>query len=138
MKKYLLGIMIIIIWILITSCTHVSIGVRNIKVATSQKHTAGEFVSEAEGFVGKGKAEAPDKISGEDLKNMSDTIYNILLVVGILVAVVIGVLMGIKFLIGGIEEQADIKNSLIPYIIGCVIVFGAFAIWKTVVLIVQN
>ena len=37
-----------------------------------------------------------------------------------------------------IEEKAEIKTMLIPYIIGCVVVFGAFTIWKIVVDILQS
>ena len=82
--------------------------------------------------------DAENKIGSDDLKNMSDTIYNILLVAGIIIAIIVGLIMGIKFIIGGIEEKAEIKAMLIPYIIGCVVVFGAFAIWKAVVDILQS
>ena len=33
----------------------------------------------------------------------------------------------------GIEERAKIKEALIPYIVGGVVIFGAFIIWKFVV-----
>ena len=33
-------------------------------------------------------------------------------------------------MIGSAEEKAQIKDALIPFIIGCIIVFGAFGIWK--------
>ena len=39
---------------------------------------------------------------------------------------------------GSVEEKANIKNSLIAYIAGCVVVFGAFTIWKIVVTILQS
>ena len=35
-------------------------------------------------------------------------------------------------MIGSIEEKAQVKESLIPFVIGCVVVFGAFGIWKMV------
>lgn len=57
-------------------------------------------------------------------------IYNILLIIGMAVAVVIASILGIKFMIGSMEEKAQIKESLIPFIIGCIVVFGAFGIWK--------
>ena len=40
--------------------------------------------------------------------------------------------MGIKFIIGSLEEKAEIKAMLIPYVVGCIVVFGAFGIWKLV------
>lgn len=97
------------------------------------KHTAGEIVDEGKSFIEIGKQEE-SVIKGENLQSMSSMIYNILLVVGIIIAVVIGIVLGIKWVTGGIEGQVDVKNMLIPYIVGCVIIFGAFTIWKVVLM----
>ena len=64
------------------------------------------------------------------LQSTSTMIYNVLLILGICVAVIISSVLGIKFMIGSAEEKAQIKDALIPFIIGCIIVFGAFGIWK--------
>ena len=73
------------------------------------------------------------EIDEQDLKNVSNTVYNILLILGMVIAVIIGMVLGIKFMTGSIEEQAKVKESLIPYIAGCAIIFGAFTIWKIVI-----
>jgi len=101
-------------------------------------HTAGEIITEAKGFIEKGEAEANDKISDDSMKSLSNTIYNILLVVGIVIAVMVGLILGIKFIMGSIEEKAEVKNMVIPYIIGCVVLFGAFTIWQIVVELLQS
>lgn len=101
-------------------------------------HTAGEVISEANGFIRKGQAGANGLITQEKLKELSDTIYNILLVVGIIAAVLIGVLLGIKFVTSGIEGRAEVQKALIIYLMGCVVVFGAFTIWKIVVTVLQG
>ena len=49
------------------------------------------------------------------------------------VSVIIGMTLGIKFTMAGVDEKADIKKHLLIYVAGCVIVFGAFAIWKLAV-----
>lgn len=54
---------------------------------TVEKHTAGEIIQEGKKFITTGEKEA-DKISQDNLKNMSDTIYNILLVAGIIIAII--------------------------------------------------
>lgn len=41
-------------------------------------------------------------------------------------------------MLGGIEEQAKIKETLIPYIVGCIVIFGAFGIWKLAVSIMTE
>ena len=68
----------------------------------------------------------------DKLNSASSTIYNILLVIGICVAVIMTSILGIKFMLGSIEEKAQVKEALIPFIIGCIVVFGAFGILKIV------
>lgn len=84
-------------------------------------------------FIEAGKNETATSINYAKLKNASIMIYNILLIIGMAVAVVIGTVLGVKFLIGSMEEKAQIKEALIPFVIGCVVVFGAFGIWKAVI-----
>lgn len=78
------------------------------------------------------------RIEDQNLQNLSNSIYNILLIVGVIIAVLIGAIIGIKFMIGSVEEKADVKKLLVPYIVGCVVVFGAFGIWKVVVIILSS
>ena len=35
--------------------------------------------------------------------------------------VVISVILGIQFMMGSVEEKAKIKDSLIPFVIGCIV-----------------
>ena len=69
-------------------------------------------------------------IDESQLKSTSTMIYNILLILGMCVAVIVAAILGIKFMIGSMEEQAKVKEALIPFVIGCIVVFGAFGIWK--------
>ena len=41
-------------------------------------------------------------------------------------------------MIASAEDKAEIKEALVPYILGCVLIFGAFAIWKIVITILNN
>ena len=77
-------------------------------------------------------------ISATSLQSFSQTYYNILLTIGIVVAAIVGSILGIKFMISGAEEKAQIKELLVPYIVGCIVVFGAFAIWKLLVTILSG
>ena len=38
-------------------------------------------------------------------------------------------------MVGGAEGQAKVKEMLVPFIVGCVIVFGGFGFWKIAVTI---
>ena len=101
-----------------------------------QEHSTGEIIEEGDTFIEIGESEEP-KIEQSNLKALANTLYNILLVVGIIIAAVLGGVLGIKFLMGRVDEQAEVKTMLVPYIAGCVVIFGAFTIWKIVLLIIQ-
>lgn len=101
---------------------------------TSPLHTPDEIIKEAQGFINKGSNE--NTIVWANLQSASNTLYNILLSIGIFAAIAIGMYLGVKFMLASAEDKAKVKESLIPYIAGCVIVFGAFTIWKLVILLV--
>lgn len=99
------------------------------KPDASGSHTVDEIIGEGNSFIDSGKSQ-PDKIDNANLKKASDTLYNILLSLGIVIAVAVGVYLGAKFMMASTGEKAQVKESLVPYVAGCVVVFGAFIIWK--------
>lgn len=68
--------------------------------------------------------------SEEGLQNFSKSISNMLLVIGVIVAVIVGSILGIKFMMSSVEGKAEVKKMLIIYVVGCAVLFGAFSIWK--------
>lgn len=89
----------------------------------------------AEGFLNKGK-DIP--IDETQLKETSNFVFNLLLGFAMIIAVVIGIIIGIKFMMASVEEKAQIKEALVPYVVGCVVVFGAFGIWKVAITILSS
>ena len=57
-------------------------------------------------------------------------VYSVLFMLGVAFSVIIGAILGIKFMIGSVEEKAELKEMMMPYILGCIVIFGAFGIWK--------
>lgn len=111
-------------------------------IYTSQPHkndtgNAGDslddVMNDADEFVGLGEVQY-----GGDLATFSNTIYNILLSIGVIVAVIVGAIIGVKLMASNIDTKVEAKKLLIPYVVGCVVVFGGFAIWKIVVSILQG
>ena len=72
-------------------------------------------------------------INTAQLKTTSNFIYRTLLSIAIIISVVVGAILGVNFILASADGKAKISEALIPYVIGLVIVFGAFAIWKIVV-----
>lgn len=102
-----------------------------------QATSISEVLKGGQSFIDKGnKGDTP--IGKDEIKDLSNTIYNILLILGIVIAAIIGTILGIQFITGSVEQKAKVKDSLIPFVIGCVVIFGAFGIWKIVVQIGAN
>lgn len=70
-----------------------------------------------------GTVENTDTVIG-----LGSQIIGVVRTVGILVAVVILLILGIKYMVGSAEEKADYKKSMIPYLVGAVLIFAASTI----------
>lgn len=72
-------------------------------------------------------------IDEKKFASLSNDIYRTLLIISFVVVAVIGIVLGIKFMLAGVEEKADVKKSLIVFLIGAGVAYGAFGIWSVVV-----
>lgn len=68
-----------------------------------------------------------------DVMNIGNQIIGIITTVGVVVAVVILLVLGIKYMMGSASEKAEYKTTMIPYLVGAILIFGASAITKVVV-----
>lgn len=62
------------------------------------------------------------------LKDTGDYIFSIVTSIGVVVSVIIIAVLGIKYILGSVEERAEYKKTLMPYLIGATLVFGASTI----------
>lgn len=102
---------------------------------TDSGQSLDDMINDGDAFIGHSDT---DVLNTQELQDGVSTLYNIFLEVGVAAAVIIGLIIGIKFMIGSVEEKAEIKKLLWPYAIGCFVVFGAFGIWKIVLEIMQS
>ena len=70
----------------------------------------------------------PDQGNAGDITKVGNQIMGILQVVGILIAVIVLMILGIKYMMGSAEEKAEYKKTMIPYIVGAVLIFAATTI----------
>lgn len=92
-----------------------------------------EIFSTGDDWMSTGKEHAGIGMNTENLKESSSDLYNILLAIATVVAVIVGAILGIQYMTAGIEEKVQVKQSLFPYLISCIIVFGSLGIWKLIV-----
>lgn len=80
-----------------------------------------------------GNIKAKDNVTGStQIENVGNSIVGILQTVGIVLSVVVLIVLGIKYMMGSAEEKAEYKKTMIPYIIGAVLIFGATTIANAV------
>lgn len=58
------------------------------------------------------------------LGNIGNEIIGIVQVIGSIASVIALILIGIKYAMGSVEEKAEYKQTLKPYLIGAIMVFG--------------
>lgn len=72
------------------------------------------------------KAEESDVDTG-DMTTVAGNIVNIITWVGIIVAIIVLLVLGIKYMMGSAEEKAEYKKTMMPYIVGAALIFAASA-----------
>lgn len=65
----------------------------------------------------------PEITSGGKLATIGNKIIGGIQYLGSIVSVIVLVIIGIKYIVGSTEEKAEYKETMIPYIIGAVLVF---------------
>lgn len=132
MKSKILNILLI--------CAFFVLSITNINyaapVSEDRNQTIDQVMGAAENSISGANTE--NTISQSSLKNTIDLIYNILLAVGIIVAVVAGAILGVQFMVASADGKAELKERLVPYVVGCVVIFGAFGIWKIVMIFINT
>ena len=74
-----------------------------------------------------------ENMTGKDLPgdtqtkidNFGQGIIKVITTVGSICSVVVLIMLGIKYMMGSVEEQAEYKKTLLPYVIGASMVFAA-------------
>lgn len=80
----------------------------------------------------------PAKYTGESnintskLDNFGNNLISIITTIGSIISVVVLVVLGIKYMMGSAEEKAEYKKTLLPYLIGALLLFAASTIASVV------
>ena len=73
-----------------------------------------------------------------DIADLGGRIIGALQTIGVVLAVVLLGILGIKYMIGSAEEKADYKKSMIPYLVGAAVLFLAPTIANIVYTFITN
>lgn len=76
--------------------------------------------------------------SSRKLEEKAETILGVIQVVGVIVSVVMLIAIGLKYMLGSIEERAEYKETLKPYLIGAFILFSGTTVPQLIYQIAKN
>lgn len=68
----------------------------------------------------------------DELLEMTNKIIGWVELAGVIVSVLVMCILGVKYMVGSVEEKAEYKKSMQPYFIGCLLTFGTVTILKVI------
>ena len=117
----------------------------------SNAFSLGGIIQDGDSFLKEGKNSAQDGSvvttnengnvivigtpNNKEVRSIISDLYTVLTGIGVAVTVIIGGVLGIKFMLASAEDKAKVKESFVPYLIGCIVIYGALGIWKLVIII---
>ena len=66
--------------------------------------------------------------NADTIKNIGNSIIGVLQVVGSIVSVIVLIVIGIQYMLGSVEEKAQYKEKMWPYIVGAIMIFSVLNI----------
>lgn len=83
----------------------------------------------------------PGGTSAEDINvitSKANPIIGAIVTVGVVVSVITMCILGIKYMVGSVEERAEYKKSMIPYLVGAVLLFAGSVVVSIIANLVTN
>ncbi len=74
-----------------------------------------------------------DNLDADTFRGFGNKILGIIQVFGSIIAVGVLMVLGIKYMMGSAEEKAEYKKTMLPYLIGAIILFAAVNIANAVI-----
>ena len=113
-------------------------------ITREDKSGLDDMIEDAEAFEKEKGAEVGGsgsqtiEIPQDKIQNFSNDLFSILIIAATALSIIVGVIIGIKYMMGSVEEKAKYKELLIPYLAGCASVYGALGIWQLLVKILGS
>ena len=64
-------------------------------------------------------------VAEPELFEMAGKILGIVNTIGVVISVIVLMALGIKYMVGSVQEKAEYKKALLPYLIGAILLFAA-------------
>ena len=77
-------------------------------------------------------ATATEGTGVDEVKTLGGKLMGVIQTAGVVIAVIILMVLGIKYMMGSAEEKAEYKKTMIPYLVGAILIFAASTIANVV------
>jgi len=67
---------------------------------------------------------SPNIETNTEISKIAGRLIGVLQIVGSIISVIAVVIIGIKYLFGSIEEKVKYKETMMPYLVGCIMLFA--------------
>lgn len=78
------------------------------------------------------------QVSSNKLLTKAGHILGVINVIGVIISVIVLIIIGIKYMIGSVEEKAEYKKTMTAYIMGAMLLFGVTTIANIIYNIVNS
>ena len=131
-KNILISILIILIMLLITLIPNFCYA-EYVKqdVGSGSGSTSGLGLGDLNNYLGTSTGSV-------QLEKKANYIFSAIRNIGIVLSVVILIIIGIKYMLGTVEEKANYKETLLPYIIGAFLLFTGSIVPQLIYVFMQN
>lgn len=80
------------------------------------------------------KPKEPSIGDAGDMIPLAQKIIGVIQTIGIIISIIGLIVIGIKYMLGSVEEKAEYKKTMMPYLVGCLFIFGV----STIVSLIYN
>lgn len=99
-------------------------------IVPTQTLAVSDIIGKADSWLQSGQRDQP--ISENETVKILLPIGRVLFAIAVIVLLVVGTIMGIKYIISTPDQQAKLKQQLIGLVVSAVVIFGAYGIWYTI------
>lgn len=91
--------------------------------------TPDSLLSKGDAFISQGQAEGDKLMPDSKLNEIISPIASVFITIATLIIVCTTIIMGIKYVTSGPEQQATLKKQLVGLAVSIVVIYGSYGIW---------
>lgn len=123
-KKCIIALLIEVILIITISHNTYSMSNYNEEIYIENIKVAEDKAPVKNPLENPGSFKPSDMKDAGKIKSIGNKIIGVVQFIGTFVSVIVLIVIGIKYMLGSVEEKAEYKKTMMPYIIGAILVFG--------------